>query len=337
MNIVWANPEWLWGLWSIPVFIVVWILHEVWSSSARSKLGKGERNTDWFKRRSGWRQSLRNALAVLALVCGMIALANPQKKGEEIEVEQRGLDIVLAIDMSRSMLAEDVAPSRLDQAKQFSRKLIEETANDRIGVIAFSERAYPQLPITPDHAAARMIVNNLSTQNVPSAGSDVSSALILGTKTFDMTTPQDKALIIISDGEDHPAQWEEQVQNTVDSGLTIFTVGIGTSNGAPIPVSTSDRFHKDANGEVVITRREDGSLREIAQRGNGSYYNGNNTDEASALIEEIRKLQLAEFGMSSFSDMEDQFQFPLGLGLLFLTFRSMLSERSSEWFKRWMS
>lgn len=337
MKVIWEHPEWLNALWAIPVLGFVWILHESWSARARRKLGSDELARDWIKRRSGWRIQLRNGLLLLALCCGIIALANPQKEGEEIEVEQRGLDIVLAVDMSRSMMAEDVAPSRLEQAKQFARRIIDETGSDRIGVIAFSDRAYPQLPITPDHASARMIINNLSPRNVPSSGSDVASALKLASDIFDKSTLQDKALIILSDGEDHPALWEDEVQNAVDSGLTIFTVGIGTSSGGPIPVQNSDRFHKDAQGEVVITRRQEASLKEIADRGNGIYFNGNITDEASELIAEIRKLQLAEFGMTSFEDLEDQFQFPLGLGLLLLTFRSLLSERSSEWFKRWMA
>ncbi|KAB2808599.1 vWA domain-containing protein [Phaeocystidibacter luteus] len=336
MSIVWANPEWLKALLAIPVLIAIWVFHAMWSARARKKLGIEDIRHDWIVRRSPWRTVVRNVAALLALYFGIVAMANPQQKGKEIEVEKKGLDIVFAIDLSKSMLAEDIAPSRLEQAKQFARKVIDLSASDRIGIAGFSGAAYKQLPITSDHGSAKFILNSLEPNLIPSSGSDFAEAIRMGTSMFDKNVQQDKVLIIISDGEDHPDEWKEAVESAIDSGLHIFTVGIGTSRGGPIPTGRDGKFHRDKNGEVVVTKREDVVLREIAEEGMGEYFDGNNSREASMLIENIKTLQLAEFGVTPLSEMEDQFQIPLGIAILFLLIRTSLSERSSQTLSKWL-
>lgn len=336
MSMIWAHSEWLNALWAIPAFIVLWVAHSLWSRSARQKLGPAQLQNDWIVRSSKWRIHLRNALAIGAVAAGIIAVANPQKKGEEIEIEKTGLDVVFAIDMSKSMLAKDIAPSRLEQAKQFARRVIDESANNRIGIVAFSNGAYKQLPITSDQAAAKMILNSMNPSNIPGSGSDFSTAIATGISMFDNNVRQDRALVIISDGEDHPREWQNAANYAVDSGLYIYTVGVGTSAGGPIPIAGTDKFHKDRNGEVVITKRETGVLREIASNAGGQYYDGNYTDNAEVLIKDLEKLKLAEFGISQINDMEDQFQLPLSIAILLLLIRSLLSERSTNIYARWM-
>ncbi|NVK28081.1 MAG: VWA domain-containing protein [Flavobacteriia bacterium] len=336
MSIVWANPEWLKALIAIPVLIAVWVIHASWSARARKKLGTEDIQSDWIIRRSPWRTVVRNVAALLALTFGIIAMANPQEEGEEVEVEKKGLDIVFAIDLSKSMLAEDIAPSRLEQAKQFARKVIDLSTSDRIGIAGFSGAAYKQLPITTDHGSAKFILNSLEPNLIPSSGSDFAAAIRMGTSMFDKDVLQDKVLIVISDGEDHPDEWKEAVEAAMDSGLHIFTVGIGTSRGGPIPTGRDGKFHRDQNGEVVVTKREDAVLREIAEEGMGMYFDGNSSREASKLIDKINTLQLAAFGVTPMSEMEDQFQIPLGVAILFLIIRLSLSERSSQTLSKWL-
>ncbi len=336
MNLIWAHSEWLIALYLLPIFIGIWVIHDLWASRARARLGQGELQKTWLYRRSAWRKFARNALALLAFFFGIVAIANPQKEGEEIEVEKKGLDIVFALDMSRSMLAQDVAPSRLLQAKQFIGQVIDLSAGDRIGIMAFSSGAYKQLPLTSDHSAAKMMLNNMSPNNLPSSGSNFASALDLAPQVFDENVLQDKALIIISDGENHSPGWEEAVRNAVDSGIYVFTAAVGTTHGSPIPTKSGEGFHTDQEGEVVITKRDDSVLRSIAETGNGEFYDANFTQEAEALIEELRKLKVAEFGVSQTRDMEDLFQLPLGIAILSLTIRALFTERSSNTLEKWL-
>lgn len=336
MNIVWAHSEWLNALWALPVLIAIWVVHDMWSRNARKHLGDAGFQADWIHRRSSWRIFLRNLFALLALASGIIALANPQKEGADIEVEKKGLDIVFAIDMSRSMLAEDIRPSRLEQAKQFVKNIVEKSSGDRIGFMAFSSEAYKQLPLTLDHSAAQLILNNLSPNHLPSSGSDFENVLLMAPKMFDERVTQDKALVIISDGEDHSEGWKDAMEAAVDSGIFVFTAGVGTETGGPIPGTDGQDYHTDSQGEVVITRRDDEVMRQMADAGNGVFFNANRASESERLLEELKKLKLAEFGISPLSDMEDQFQIPLAIGMLFLLLRLLLSERSSNTLERWM-
>ncbi|NVK03736.1 MAG: VWA domain-containing protein [Flavobacteriia bacterium] len=336
MNIVWAHPEWLHGLWGIPVLIAVWVIHDLWSQGARKQLGTPELQADWLSRRSSWRIFARNLFGILALTSGVIALANPQKDGEEIEVEKKGLDIVFAIDMSRSMLARDVSPSRLEQAKQFVKNIVEESSGDRIGFMAFSSDAYKQLPLTLDHSAAQLILNNMNPDHLPSSGSNFESVLLMAPKMFDSRVTQDKALVIISDGEDHSDSWRDALEYAVDSGIYVFTAGVGTEEGSPIPSTNGSDYHRDNDGEVVITKRNDNVMKEIADEGRGTFFDANRGSESDRLLEELKQLKLAEFGLSPMSDMEDQFQIPLAIGMLFLLLRMLLTERSSNTLERWM-
>lgn len=336
MMIIWAHPEWLNALWAIPVLGLVWLLHEMWRGSVLRKFGHPELRRNMIRLSSGWRRVLREALALAALGAVILALANPQEEKKEIEVERRGLDMVFAIDLSRSMLTEDVAPSRLELSKQIIRNIINRSAGDRVGILAFSGGAYVQMPVSPDVAAAELTLSNLDPKYIPSAGSDVRSALDVGLKMFQYDAPQDKALIIISDGEDHEGEWRDRISNAVDSGIFVFTIGVGTAAGAPIPGRYPGEYHKDSRGEVVISKRDETTLREMAREGRGRYFDGNRLDVAKELMEDMRQLQRAEFGMTRMADMEDRFQLPLGLGLLFLFIRTLLSERSSDALKKWL-
>lgn len=336
MMMIWAHPEWLHALWAIPLLGGVWLWHELWVIRALNKLGEPQLRSNLMQNRSIWRRLARNGAAILALTCGIIALANPQKSLGEVEIETSGIDIIFAMDMSRSMLAKDVKPSRLDVAKQIVKNTIEKSAGDRFGIIAFSSSAYPQLPITTDVAAAEMTLTDMDPDYLPSSGSDVSSAIVLGTKKFDPELPQDKALIILSDGEDHQGEWETAVANAVDSGVFVFTIGLGTEEGGPIPTKTYGEYHRDNSGEVVISKRNSGVLRSIADAGNGRYFDGNRLRVADEILSSLDELQKAQMGVKKQSQMEDQFQFPLGLGLLLLLARTLLGERSSDTLKKWL-
>lgn len=336
MTFSWEHPDWLWGLLSIPLFTLVWVLHELWIKRALNRLGEAHLRHEMMSHRSVWRRVARNISALIALAATIIAIANPQKPLGEVEVETVGMDIIFAVDMSRSMLTQDIRPSRLEVAKEIVRNTIGKSAGDRFGIIAFSSEAYPQLPITTDHGAAEMTLNNMSPDYLPSSGSDVRSAIRLGIHKFDTRLPQDRALIILSDGEDHEGDWEPIVQNAVDSGIFVYTVGLGTETGGPIPSTRRGEYHHDNNGEVVISKRNSTVLRQIAHEGRGEYFDGDKLDVADHISEALETLQRTQLGVGKKVDMEDLFQFPLGVAILFLLARTVLSERSSDTLKKWL-
>lgn len=335
MMTIYAHPEWFSALWGVAALLLVVIGHAIWKRNAIRRFGDAPLWKKVAERPSAWRMWVKNAAALAALSAIVIALANPQEGGVEEEVERTGLDIVFAVDLSRSMLCEDIAPSRLKQAEQIIRKTINKSAGDRIGILAFAGGAYTQLPITTDHGAAELTLNNLNPDFLPSTGSEVRTALELAVKMFDTKTPQDRALVILTDGEDHGGEWAESVQSAVDSGLTVYTIGIGTETGGPIPAGRGD-YHRDVTGDVVITRRETSVLRELAERGDGQYFDGNTSSAADDLTEALKQLERVSMGMTVMSDMEDQFQYPLAIALAFLLVYVVLTERSSQTLSRWI-
>lgn len=329
---------WFWVLVIIPIIILIFLLLQFWKYRAqkkfanKSQLKKLSPNTSLFK------SILKIVVLSLAFACLSIALVNP-KIGTKLEtVKREGVDIVFAVDVSKSMLAEDVAPNRLEKAKQLVTQIVNNLASDRVGIIAYAGKAFPQLPITTDYSSAKMFLQSMNTDMMSSQGTAINEAINLAKTYYDDDDQTNRVLIIISDGEDHSNVAARVAEEAGEEGIRIFTIGVGDEKGGPIPEKRNGiilNYKKDQNGETVITRLDEETLKTIANQANGAYINGNRT---SVVVEEIREIlnqmDKTEFEAKQFADFESQFQWFLGAGIFLLFIDIFLLERKTGWLKR---
>jgi Ca-activated chloride channel family protein len=265
----------------------------------------------------------------------IISLTNPKMGTKLKTVKREGVDVVFALDVSKSMLAEDIAPNRLEKAKQIISKTIDKLGSDRVGIIIYAGNSYPLLPITTDHAAANMFLQNAAPEMVSSQGTAINEALELAKTYYNNDEQTNRFLIIISDGEDHQEETKQMAQNLANEGVKIFTIGIGTEKGGPIPLRINGSmigYKKDRKGETVITKRTPKVLEGIANAANGKYIDGNVTQKPVNIISEIiANAEKNEFETKQFADYKDQFQWFLGFGLLFLVIDVFLFDKKTKW------
>ncbi len=323
----------------IPVVIVYFIGLQIWKRKTQKKFADDQLLKRLAPNKSNFKVTLKLIFFLLALTFGILALINP-KIGTKLEtVKREGVDIVFAIDVSKSMLAEDIAPNRLEKSKRLVSEIINQLASDRIGIIAYAGQAFPQLPITTDYGAAKMFLQSMNTDMLSSQGTAINEALELAATYFDDDEQTNRVLFLISDGEDHStSSTSSAVEKAVNEGIRVFTVGVGKSNGAPIPIKKNgvvESLKKDLQGEVVITKLNEAVLQEIATEGNGEYINGANTEEAVEYIkEQLNRMDKKEFEAKQFAEFKSQFQWFLGASLFFLFLDIFLLERKTKWLKK---
>ena len=329
---------WFWAFIIIPVILMVFLWTFFWKKRIRKSFG----STVVLKRLSPdlsfFKSSLKFITLCLAVGFLMIGLINP-KIGTKLEtIKREGVDIVFAIDVSKSMLAEDVAPNRLEKSKQLVTQIINNLASDRVGIIAYAGKAFPQLPITTDYASAKMFLQSMNTDMLSSQGTAINEAIQLSRNYFDDEEQTNRVLIIISDGEDHNDLSIEVAEAASEEGIKIYTIGVGSENGGPIPLKRNGvvmSYKKDQNNETVITKLNKETLRLIANEAKGSYIDGSQT---AAVVEQVRAIlsvmDKKEFEAKEFAEYKDQFQWFLGIGLFFLILDVLLLERKTAWLKR---
>ena len=268
--------------------------------------------------------------------CVILALANLQSGSKMEEVKREGIDLYLAVDVSNSMNAEDIVPSRLERSKQAINKLINEMKGDRIGVIVFADKAFVQLPITTDYSAARMFLSTINTSLVASQGTAIAEAINLAMKSFS-DEEHSKAIIIISDGEDHENDAAvKAAQEAAKQGIRIYTIGMGLPDGAPIPEygqgGRMTGYKKDRNGNTIITKLDEDMLRRIAEAGGGMYVRANNSNVGlEKIYDDISKMDKTEIETQVFTDYEDQFQWFVGAAILLLLVLVFVSSGKKAW------
>jgi len=320
----WQHPELLWlgPVLFFAVLLAAVVFHR-WRKSAWIKLGldfKQER-----KRFGSIRFFTRHTLLALALLFLGLSLANLQMGGQKQKVNRKGTDVIFALDVSRSMLAEDIAPSRLDKAKLLISRSLEMLSGDRVGIVAYAGSAYPALPITTDYVAAKMALNAADPDAVPSQGTNLAAALEYGSSYFNPASPAGRFIIVFTDGEDHEALSGLELP---DFPINILMVGLGTQSGGPIPLKKSTRgttYKKDKNGEVVITKRDEKVLAELIEDLGATYLDGNRIEQALRGIQEfIESGQKADISEEIAIDYEPQFQWFLLSALFFLLLYLML-------------
>lgn len=284
------------------------------------------------------KHTVKFVLVVLATSSLIVAIANPKLGSKLEEVKREGIDIMVALDLSRSMNATDVSPSRLEKAKVFLNKLITELEGDRIGLVIFAGNAYVQMPITTDYSAAKLFLESISSDIVPTQGTAIGEAIRLSMESFDNTNESNKAIIVISDGENHEGDAVEAAQEAADLGGLIYTIGVGTEKGSPVPISQNGRtfdFQRDKEGNIITSKMNPQMLQEVADAGNGVYFNLNNTRETAQLLnDELLKLEKQELEARVFTDYEDHFQLFLAICLGLLLLDWMISYRRNPWLKK---
>lgn len=329
---------WFWTLGVIPVIILLFLLLQFWRYKAQNKFADKKLLKRLSPNRSIFKGTLKILILSLAFLCLAIALVNP-KIGTKLEtVKREGVDIVFAVDVSKSMLAEDIAPNRLEKSKQLVTQIINNLASDRVGIIAYAAKAFPQLPITTDYASAKMFLQSMNTDMLSSQGTAINEAIKLSRTYFDNEEQTNRVLIIISDGEDHGEASAAVAEQANEDGIRIFTIGVGDIKGGPIPIKRNGvvlNYKKDSQGETVITKLNEETLQEIANEAEGIYINGRNTNEVVENIREIlNAMDKTEFEAKQFADFKDQFQWFLGFGIFFLLLDVFLLERKTAWLKK---
>ncbi len=332
------HPDILYALLLIPMLAVLfgWML--VWRRKALRRYGEWQVVQRLVPAMSKPRLILRFVILMFAYAMLILGLSNPQIGSKLVEGERKGIDLMVCLDVSNSMLAQDIKPNRLERAKQAISKMIDKLGNDRIGMIVFAGNAYVQLPITTDHAAAKLFLSTVNTKIVPTQGTAIGAALELAAKSFDDET-HSRAIIVITDGENHEDDAVKIAKTIADKGIYIYTIGMGLPEGTPIPeydqYGRQVGYKKDREGKTVVTRLNESTLEQIAAEGNGIYVRANNTQAGlSKVFDEINSLEKTEFESKMFSDYESRFQYFIAASILFLLIELLIFERKSKWLSK---
>lgn len=282
---------------------------------------------------SRMRPLVKMILQSLSFAIIVFILARPQFGTKLETVKTEGVEIVVALDVSNSMLARDINPSRIEKAKMMLSKLVDDLENDKVGLVVFAGDAYTQLPITTDYVSAKMFLNSIKTDMVPTQGTAIGQAIKVAMNSFSPESPAEQAIIVITDGENHEDDAVEAARAAADKGVKVSVVGIGSTKGAPIPINgSSNNFMKDAEGKTVITKLNEAMAQEVAKAGQGIYVRADNTNGAlQALINEVRTMKSAEFERKTYSEYNEQFPGLAWIALVLLLVDVFLLERKYGW------
>ncbi|MGF1557190.1 vWA domain-containing protein [Paucihalobacter sp.] len=330
---------WIIGFVVIPILVLIFILVAVWKRNRQKKFASPELLEKLSPNRSLFKSILKLTMLCLAFAFLVVALINP-KIGTKLEtVRSEGVDIVFAVDVSKSMLAEDIAPNRLEKSKQLVSQIINNLVSDRVGIVAYAGKAFPQLPITTDYAAAKLFLQGMNTDMISSQGTAINEAIELARTFYDAEDQTSKILIIISDGEDHSeTSASDAAKNAQNDGIKIFTVGVGDVKGGPIPIKRNGivlNYKKDQNNETVITKLDEDNLKAIARNADGQYINGSSTAAVvNSLKEILETIEKTEFESQQVSDYKDQFQWFLAFAIAVLFLDIFLLERKTAWLRK---
>ncbi|WP_395046700.1 VWA domain-containing protein [Flavobacterium sp.] len=333
------ESKYLYLLFLLPILAAIFLYVEFWKRKKQREFGDLELVKKLSPEKSNFKPALKFGVVLLGIAMLVLGLVNP-KIGTKIEkVKREGIDIVFAIDISKSMLCEDIAPSRLEKSKQVVSQIINNLGSDRIGIIAYSGSAFPVLPITTDYNVAKMFLQSMNPGMISSQGSNFDEAIKLSEKYFEGSPNTSKLMILITDGEDHSGGAENAAEEAKKIGMKIITIGIGTTAGGPIPNKKNgviESFHRDkSTGEVVITKLRPEALEAIAKSAKGGYINGNNTKEAVNFIKKsLNNIQKTEFDATEVASFQAQFQWFLGIGFFLLLLDTFLLERKTKWVQK---
>ncbi|GJQ61935.1 MAG: membrane protein [Melioribacteraceae bacterium] len=332
-----AHIEYLNLLYLIPVLAVL-----IWYANTRQvKLMNRFANKALHKVLSPFRSTTKlwtkSVLTLMTVTLLIFALANPQVGAKIEEVKQVGIDVFIILDVSLSMTAEDIKPSRLEKAKFEISKLINRLRGDRIGLIVFSGNAYVQFPLTTDYAAANLFLSAVDVSSVPQPGTAIGPALQLAMSSFPEESQAKRAMVVITDGEDHEGDLNAVIQDANEKEIAIYAIGLGSPSGVPIPLYSASGqqkgYKKDRQGNVVLTKLDETTLQELTRQGNGSYYRAtNSSDELEKIYNDLSRIEETEYGATRVTEYEDRYYWFLIPAFLILLSETLISSRKSRFF-----
>jgi len=328
-----ANAYILWALVLVPLLIILFMLVRRWKKKALASFGDKGVISRIMPQVSSSRPTLKFIFFIIAYTLLIIGLADPQVGNHIDEVKKKGADIMIVLDVSNSMLSQDFAPNRLENAKRALAQLIDNLHEDRIGIIVFAGEAYVQMPITTDYSAAKIFLNTINTGMVPVQGTAIGAAIDLGVKSFDYKDGTGKAIILMTDGENHEDDAVVAAQNAHDRGVAVHVIGFGSPQGAPVPIYDNGKqigFHLDSAGHTVISKLNEDMCKEIAVAGNGVYIRATDANSGLGIVmDQVHKMKQKTYDSKSFKDFEDRFQFFMAIALFLFIAEFFISTRKS--------
>jgi Ca-activated chloride channel family protein len=328
-----ANPDYLYLLLLLPVMILFYVLNYYWKKKALLRMGDPGLIRKLIPESSIIRPALKFILQLVAMASLIIILARPQFGSKLEEVKKQGVEVIIALDVSNSMLAGDIQPDRLTRAKQALTRLIDNLDNDRIGLVVFAGDAYTQIPITTDYISAKMFLNAISPEMVPKQGTAIGSAIELGMRSFSPGEGKGKAMIIITDGENHEDDPVSKAAEAAKEDIVIHTIGIGSTDGVPVPVMINGKkeYLKDIDGNTVVSKLDEDILKRIAIATGGSYVRANNSNIGlDEIFREIKKMKKQEMESKMYTEYNDQFQIFAAISLFLLILDFIIMERKNR-------
>lgn len=324
-----AQPQYLYLLLLVPFIIAGYGVVRYLRRRRRLRMGEEELVSalmpSWSRSKGWW----RTVLFALAFALFAIGMARPGVGAKLAQRETKGAEIMICLDVSNSMLAQDYSPDRLSRAKLAISRLVDRLEGDRIGLIIFAGSSFVQLPITVDYVSAKMFLGNITTESVPVQGTAIGDAIFTAAKSFSAQSEKSRAIIVITDGENHEDDAVDAARQIAETGIKVYTIGVGSLRGQPIPVNGD--LMKDKEGNIVVTRLDEDTLKEIAAAGNGAYIHaGNEEFGLNPIIDEIRKLEDEEFQSVVFEEYDEQFMYFFGGALLLLVIEMLIGERRSK-------
>lgn len=322
----------------VPVFALLVLWYFIARARKLKKVGDPELVKQLLPYSSTRKRIIKASLFTAGFSSLILALCNLQTGSKLAEVKREGADIIVCIDVSNSMLAQDLSPNRLIRAKYALEKMIDLLEGDRLGLVIFAGEAYVQLPITTDYGAAKMFLESIDPGMVPVQGTNISDAIKKASESFSSDEGKNRAIILITDGDNHETEAIDAAEEAAKKGIMINTIGIGSLNGVPIPLIENGvvkGYRKDREGQTVITKLDAELLKTIAAKANGVFVHASQADLGlNAVLDKINELDKAAIESKMYTDYEDQFQWFLGLALIFFFMEFLLSERVSEWYKK---
>ena len=319
----------------IPILFILFLAYRISVKNNLKKFGDTALVLQLIRNRPKFKHQLKFILLSIAFAFIILAIANVQFGSKKEKIDREGIDIVLAIDVSRSMLAEDITPNRLEHAKQFIYNFLSKLKNDRIGLIVFAGNAYVQMPLTVDFSGAKLFLSGINTEMIPTQGTAIGKAIDMSKQLFVEGENKYKTLIIISDGENHEDDAVQAVQEVTKKGVSVYTIGLGSDNGAPVPIIKNGQqvdFMKDEKNNIVISKTDDALLKEIASKGNGKYFKMNGSaDFMDELLKALGAADKKKLDGYVYTEFDSKYQYFLALGLLFLIIEFILFETKSKW------
>ncbi len=332
------NKYMFYALLLLPLMLLLYFVTVKWRKKVKSIYGDEELVNKLLPDVSSTKRVWKFVLYFIAFLFVLIGLINPQIGTKLEEVKRKGADIMICLDVSNSMNAEDLQPNRLERSKQALLKLLEKLKGDRIGIIVFGGQAYVQLPITTDYAAAKLFLGSINTGMIQTQGTAIGNAIELAMESFGKDEGKNKAIVVITDGENHEDDAKSVAELALEKGITVHTIGIGSEQGSPIPIfknNIREGYRKDKEGNTIITKLNEPMLQEIAAAGNGIYVRATNADVGLRnILDAIDSLEKKEFESKMYSDYEDQFQWFIAAAFILLLIETLLTERKSKLYQR---